>query len=142
ENLINSNAPRTAYSAQTIQTPCFLQMALLYDRGCDQKREDCCGMAGALPIDGTAACKACQRASTSSGAWAISGVCKNRYGVVVCSHFARVCSQTANSAWFCGILSLPINRTMGLWAVSTACTGTFGFLRWASIIASLCGTAA
>ena len=86
-------------------------------------------MEGALPTDGTAACKACHRASTSSGAWAISGVCKKRYGVVVCSHEASFSSQTANIAWFCGMLSLPINLTIGFCAVTMAWTGTFGFLR-------------
>ena len=33
ENLISSTAPNTAYSALTILTPCFWQMARLYDRG-------------------------------------------------------------------------------------------------------------
>lgn len=61
------------------------------------------------------------------GAWAISGVCKKRYGVVVCSHEASFSSQTANIAWFCGMLSLPINLTIGFCAVTMAWTGTFGF---------------
>lgn len=116
-------------------------MVPLYDRGLPQKREDCCGIEGALPTDGTTSCKACHRTSTSSGAWAISGVCKKRYGVVLCSHFGNVCSHTANMSRFCGMLSLPINLTIGLCAVTTAWTGTLGFLRCASMMASLCGMA-
>ncbi len=37
----------------------------------------------------------------------------------------------------CAISSPPINRTIGCRAVITACTGTFGFFCWASIIAGL-----
>lgn len=113
-----------------------------YDRWHFQKREDCCGIDGADPISGRTLRKSAHSVSTSSGACAMSGVCKNRYGVVVCCHSDSLVSQTAKSALFCAISSLPIKRTIGWFAVTTACTGTFGFLRWASRIASVCGIAA
>lgn len=99
----------------------------VYDRGHFQKREDCCGMDGAVPISGKTLRKSCQSVFTSSGACAISGVCKNRKGVVVCRHCGSFCNQAAKNSRFCAILSLPIKRTIGWLAVTTACTGTLGF---------------
>lgn len=111
----------------------------VYDRGHFQKREDCCGMDGAVPISGKTLRKSCQSVFTSSGACAISGVCKNRKGVVVCRHCGSFCNQAAKNSRFCAILSLPIKRTIGWLAVTTACTGTLGFFRCASRTASLWG---
>ncbi len=97
----------------------------LYDRGHFQK-EDCCGMDGAVPISGKTLRKSCQSVFTSSGACAISGILKQK-GVVVCRHCGTFCNRAAKTHGFAPYYHIPIKRTIGWLAVTTACTGTLGF---------------
>ena len=74
---VTMNANSALQFAKT-KLPLKWPMAPVYDRWQIQKREDCCGIAGTAPISGSVLRKSSHRVCTSSGAWAMSGVCKKR----------------------------------------------------------------
>ena len=101
-------------------------MALPYDRGDIRKEKIVVGWKGRCPRTAPQPARPATEHRPVRGPGNIRRVQK-RYGVVVCSHEASFSSQTANIAWFCSMLSLPINLTIGFFAVTMAWTGTFGF---------------
>ncbi len=114
----------------------------VYDRGHFQKREDCCGMDGAVPISGKTLRKSCQSVFTSSGACAISGVCKNRKGVVVCRHCGSFCNQAAKKLTVLRHIIATDKTHHRMAGRHDRMYRDFGFFRCASRTASLWGWAA
>lgn len=112
----------------------------VYDRGHFQKREDCCGMDGAVPISGKTLRKSCQSVFTSSGACAISGVCKTEKAWWSAATAGVSATRRRKFTVLRHIVATD-KRTIGWLAVTTACTGTWVF-RCASRTASLWGWAA